>query len=215
MTLSVPPPDATDSPIGGVASAPIKPASLPVGSVISTAETSASNGEAADRLDFLWKIHGYTNDYIRFADTKAGLAAATVLAVMGALVAAHPFDSISETPIAQQHYRVWFASAAIAILAFSFICTLLAIRPRLKSEVPKGFIFWESVIAHNSDLAFASECKKLVAEDMELNVSRHIYALAGIATRKYFWTNLSILSGSIGGLLAGGIILAIHTLQPK
>ncbi len=168
---------------------------------------------AKDRLDFLWKIHGYTNDYIKFADTKAGFVAGTVLVVIGALVASHPFDSLSGIPLAQLHYRVGFGALALVILVFSFICALLAIRPRLRSTVPRGFIYWASVIEHGSDLAYADACKKLSADQMELNVSRHVYALAAICTRKYFWTNLSILTGSVGGLLAGAIVLVSHIWQ--
>jgi hypothetical protein len=170
---------------------------------------------AKNRLDFLWKIHGYTNDYIRFADTKAGFAAGAVLAVMGALVASHPFDALSGIPFTRLHYRVWFSAFALTMLVFSFVCALLAIRPRLKSTVPKGFIFWASVIEHESDMAYAGGCKKLSIDDMELNVSRHIYALATISTRKYFWTNLSIITGSLGGLLGGSIILVIHIFQSQ
>lgn len=173
-------------------------------------DTSANS---KDRLDFLWKIHGYTNDYIRFADTKAGFAAGAVSVVMGALVASHPFDSVWGTPFTHLNYRVWFSALAMVILVFSFICALLAIKPRLKSTMPKGLIFWASVIEHGSDRAYAGECKKLSTEDMELNVSRHVYTLATISTRKYFWTNLSILTGSVGGLLAASVILIMHTLQ--
>jgi Family of unknown function (DUF5706) len=178
-----------------------------------SAAVSEENEGTKDRLDFLWKVHGYTNDYIKFADTKAGFAAGVAVAVMGALAASHPFDSIWGTPFTRLPYRVWFSAVALAILAFSFISALIAIRPRLKSHVPKGFIFWESVVAHESDIIFAGECKKLSADEMELNVSRHIYALAAICTRKYFWTNLSIWAGAVGGLLAGSTILVMHFTQ--
>jgi hypothetical protein len=169
--------------------------------------------EAKERLDFLWRIHAYTNDYIRFADTKAGFVAGAVLAVIGALVASHPFDSLSQSPLTQLPYRVWFSASVLAVLVVSFTCALLAIRPRVKSAMPRGFIFWVSVVEHGSDMAYASECKKLSVDEMELNVSRHIYALAAICKRKYFWTNLSIMIGSAGGLLAGAVILTIHILQ--
>lgn len=134
-------PENDEAPIGGVPSAPIKAPSVPIPSFLPIPDALVSGGNIEERLEFLWKVHGYTNDYIRFADTKAGLIAGTVLAVIGAIVAAHPFDSISETPIGQQHYRVWFAAAAVGILVTSFVSAILAIRPRLKSDIPKGFIF--------------------------------------------------------------------------
>lgn len=172
----------------------------------------SSSEEAKDRLDFLWKIHGYTNDYIRFADTKAGFAAGAALAIMGALVASHLFDSLWVTPLTNLNCRVWFGALALLLLLLSAFFAMMAIRPRLKSDVPKGFIFWESVILHGSGIAYAAECKKLSLVDMELNVSRHIYALAAICTRKYFWTSIAIWTGLTGALLAGALILAIHIL---
>jgi hypothetical protein len=212
MTAPTPPPTPRASEITQPeASAAIASAASVAGSAIPT--TLVSKANAKDRLDFLWRIHAYTNDYIRFADTKAGFAAGTVLAVVGALVASHPFDSLSQSPLLQLHYRVWFSALALAVLVLSFICALLAIRPRLKSTAPRGFIFWESVMGHGSDMTYADECKKLSADEMELNVTRHIYALAAICKRKYFWTNLSILTGSVGGLLAGAVILTIRIFQ--
>lgn len=181
---------------------------------IDSAETIsvADSDVAKERLDYLWKIHGYTNDYIRFADTKAGFAAGVVLAVMGALVASHTFDSLGRIPFAQLHYRVWLGVLGLATLISSFIFAVLAIKPRLKSETHKGFIFWESVREYGSDFSYAGACKKLSTDEMEFNVSRHIFALAGIAKRKYFWTNLSILTGSVGGLIAGAVVLMGHIM---
>lgn len=211
MTPSTPP---TPTPLP---EAVLPKASVPITSkapiVGSTIPVRVSTADTKNRLEFLWRIHAYTNDYIRFADTKAGFAAGTVLAVMGALVASHPFDSLSQSSLTQLHYHVWFSGLALAFLVCSFVCALLAIRPRLKSTVPKGFIFWTSVVEHGSDLQYADKCKKLSADEMEENVSRHIFALSAICKRKYYWTNLSILMGAAGGLLAGAVILTIHILQ--
>jgi hypothetical protein len=170
----------------------------------------SANDEHKDRLDFLWKVHGYTNDYIRFADTKAAFVAATVVALIGAVVASRAFDSLSQMPLASWPHRAWWAAIALAALLLSFMLVLFAIRPRLHSDVPKGFIFWDSVVGHPTDLAFAAESARLTADEMELNVSRHIYTLAGICKRKYYWTNLAIYAGTLGGVLAGAVIIASH-----
>jgi hypothetical protein len=175
---------------------------------------SASSDIDKIRLEFLWKVHGYTNDYIRFADTKAGFVAGIVSAIIGALVASHPFDSLAGMPLGQQHYRVWFSFLALLVLVFSFTCAVLSIKPRLKAGSVRGVIYWGSVIQHRSDLAYANECRKLGSDEMESNVSLHIYSLAVISSRKYFWTNLSILAGAFGALLSGVIILSIHITFP-
>jgi hypothetical protein len=77
-------------------SAPIlQPAVLPVGHAVqSDPEAGANNGGAAgqqaakDTLEFAWKIHGYANEYIRFADGKAGAVMAWSAAMIGALFTA-------------------------------------------------------------------------------------------------------------------------------
>ena len=38
-----------------------------------------------DQNEFFWKVHSYTNEYIRFADTKAELVIGWTLALVGAL----------------------------------------------------------------------------------------------------------------------------------
>jgi hypothetical protein len=183
---------------------------LPVGPTPSPATTAPSdNGK--DRLDFLWKVHGYTNDYIRFADSKAAFVAATVIVLIGALVASRVFDSFGGTLPA----RIWWAFGALALLLLSFLFALWAIKPRLHSTTPKGYIYWGSVIEHKEDLVYAMECGKLTSADLEMNVSRHIYTLAGICHHKYFWTNLAMLTGSAGGILAGSVVLVTHILPLK
>lgn len=168
------------------------------------------NEEDGVRVDFLWKVHSYTNDYIRFADSKAGFVAASVVTLIGTLVAAHAFDHVGWIAPSSWPVHTWIGFLALGLLVVSFLCALLAIRPRLHSTVPKGFIFWTSVAEHANDLAYAEECSKLTAHEIELNVSRHVYTLAGICKRKYFWTNLAMLIGSAGGALAGGVLLTAH-----
>src|SRR5437763_11946832 len=59
---------------------PMKP--TPAASVPAPA---APAGPPAPSLEFLWKVHSYTNDYIRFADTKAGIALALVAGLLATL----------------------------------------------------------------------------------------------------------------------------------
>lgn len=171
---------------------------------------------AKDRLDFLWKVHGYTNDYIRFADTKSAFVTASVVVLIGAVVSSGVFDGIRDVPKENWPIHVWFSVGALAFLLLAFLCALWAIKPRLHSTIPKGFIYWGSVVEHKKDTAYATECHTLTADELELNVSKHIFVLAGICNRKYFWVNLAMWTGTVGGMLAGGVLLATHVLQhPK
>jgi hypothetical protein len=47
---------------------------------------------------FLWDVHKYTNDYIRFADTKAAFVAAASTALIGTLVGSNVLDSCHRPP---------------------------------------------------------------------------------------------------------------------
>lgn len=166
--------------------------------------------DSKDRLDFLWKTHGYTNDYIRFADSKAGFIAVSVAGLVGALFATHVFDALCQTPLDRWPVRCWLAMLALVLLVISFILAIVAIRPRLRSTVRKGFIYWESILAHGSELEFAAQSHKLDSDAMEQNVSRHLYVLALICTRKYFWANLSMWMGGVGGVIACVVVLISH-----
>lgn len=59
----------------------------------------AQKGEATRPVDWdaastlLWDLHSYTNEYIRFADTKAAFIATACTALIGSLVASSTFDS--------------------------------------------------------------------------------------------------------------------------
>src|SRR4051794_35473694 len=42
-------------------------------------------------LDFIWKTHDYTNNYIRFADTKAGLIVVIISGLLAGLLNAKAY----------------------------------------------------------------------------------------------------------------------------
>jgi hypothetical protein len=206
----------TRAPVPGHSAAPAPtPATAPAPNKIDTPSSlAADSGHDKSRVDFLWRVHSYTNDYIRFADTKAGFTAGIVAALMGALIASHPFDSIGHTPIYQWHYRTWASIIALLFLLFSFGFALWAIKPRRNTSMPKGFIYWDSIAAHTSDAGFAEACRQLNEDDLELNVARHLHTLAGICKRKYDWTALAIQTGCVGGAVAGAVILTSHLFLP-
>ena len=166
-----------------------------------------------NRIDFLWKVHSYTNDYIRFADSKAAFVATAVTGLIAALVASHVFDALNRLPFGAWPFRSWIGFGALCLLVLSFAFALVAIRPRLHSVVGKGFIYWRSIEKHGNDMKFASSVMSLIPDAIELNVSRHLFELARICSRKYFWTNLAMIIGVVGGALAGDAILLSH-LRP-
>lgn len=95
-------------------------------------------------LEFLWKVHGYTNEYIRFADPKAAFAVAVAAGLLAALFNAkcHAFCSPSKLSLAD---ATWDATRLGAVSTMALSCLLgstfllsWAITPRLWKEFLKN-----------------------------------------------------------------------------
>jgi hypothetical protein len=164
----------------------------------------ASNEPAADqaaRNEFLWRVHSYINDYIRFADTKAQLTIGWSTAVAGALIAAHFYDGM---------VWPWPALARLVgllALGVSIACAVIAVNPRLRTSQPKGYIYWNSVLGHGDKDNFVRAADSIGANEAGQHVANHIYDLASICRNKYWWVNLSILLAFAGSVLSGILFL--------
>jgi hypothetical protein len=166
----------------------------------------------ADSTDkFLWDVHKYTNDYIRFADTKAAFVAAASTALIGALVGSSALDSCFRAMPAT--WLQWVAIAGLLLLAVSLILSALAIRPRLWNHTSVGYIFWESIKGHKTARAFSQAISELSASGRTAATSDHLFVLASVATRKYGYVKWAIHAGIAGGLLAGIVLFARHALK--
>ncbi len=187
--------------------------------------------------EFLWKIHAYLNEYIRFADTKAAVCIAWSSAMLGTLFSAQ--IHLVQKP------SIWFfgcglLSAAALIAAFLF--GVLAVSPRLglgflsRSWVtghtaPKvdsadptdraatdgvdrtssenlGVIFWIDILQNKTSIEYEKAVSKLTDSDVAGQVAKHIYVLSGVAKRKYFFINLAMLAAAVGSVFAVVVLLA-------
>jgi len=160
---------------------------------------------------FLWEVHKYTNDYIRFADTKAAFVAAASTALIGALVGSSALDSCFR--IRPGTVLQCGALAALLLLAASLILSVLAIRPRLWNHTSVGYIFWESIKGHKTAQAFSQAISELPASGRTTAISDHLFILASVATRKYGFVKWAIHAGIAGGLLAGIVLFTQHALK--
>jgi hypothetical protein len=168
------------------------------------------SAEATDK--FLWDVHKYTNDYIRFADTKAAFVAAASTALIGTLVSSTVLDSCFRvTPCAWSKVQ-WLAMVGLLLLAASLSLAVNAIRPRLWNSTSVGYIFWESVAGHRTAKAFSEAVSNLTATERMKATSEHLFALAAVAKRKYDFVKLAIYAGIPGGLLAGIALFMRHAL---
>lgn len=177
-----------------------------------------------ESLDFLWKVHSYTNDYIRFADQKAGLVLAVESGLIAAMYAAKLHHACSLTRFNFQERTVAdTALGFVSFIGFLFLgvgvgFALFAIAPRLWTQVWSTFrerlynslsvgtlagsVFWKEVLANGNAVAYLARVRGLDEAGREDAVGRHVYVLAGVANAKFGWINLSLAFGAVGGLFA-------------
>jgi hypothetical protein len=163
----------------------------------------------AERLEFVWKVHSYTCDWISTADTKAAFFFASYSAVLGAAYAAklhHRF-----TQVAADHWQLAaFASIlAFILLAAGIVCAFWALKPRLWNEKQTGLIFWENIQAHGTPSNFLNELKNTSCESLTEHVAHHTFMLGRIIHWKFIWVSWSAGLG-LAGMVIGGAVLVFE-----
>ena len=168
----------------------------------------------ADSTDrFLWDIHKYTNDYIRFADTKAAFVVAASTALVGTLVSSSIFESCFRRTPCQWSPLQWVALVGLLLLTASLFLSVSAVRPRLWNKTSIGYIFWESIAGHGSPQEFSRAVGELPARMRTRAISDHLFVLATVAKRKYAYVKLAIYTGLPGAALAGIALFMQHELR--
>ncbi len=160
--------------------------------------------------EYLWKAHSYTNDYIRFADAKAGFCVGIASAILWALFAAKCHDLFITFAPLQWTPLAWLSFGSFLSLVSSIVFAIIAVRPRLWTHSPKGFIFWQSVVEYDGPDDFTEAFKALGPEDLGVHLAHHLYSLAKVAASKYTWVNRAILTGTAGALFGIAVLLQKH-----
>lgn len=164
-----------------------------------------------EQNEFLWKVHGYTNEYVRFADAKASVAIAWASALIGAMVASKchirlapsRFSTANLDPMAT--FLAFTSLLGFALLASAFITAAWCVLPKLKNKQVPGFIFWESIRAHGTEDSFWNALSGINEEERARHVADHLFTLAGIAKSKYASLQLGLwlaFAGSIPAVIA-------------
>ena len=161
----------------------------------------------AEHREFVWKVHEYTNEFIRFADAKAGVAIVFCGALLSGLYSARLHRPLLSRPIGAWHVGDVLAAAAFVLLALGTLAAVVAIRPRLHNPQPKGFIFWDSIRAHPNGDAFADAVATEPMDGLGRHLAAHLHVIAGIASEKYGWAHASIFMAIIGGVCAVAALL--------
>lgn len=187
-----------------------------------------------DRWDFLWKTHSYLNDYIRFADTKAGIIMALSTALLGGLVASkvHHWCGPSRLDLENPDFRATVvgsgAFSAFALLIVAFCFAVLALAPRLwvqkvrgladtvkhwfkgapdQRAQPSGFIFWAEILQFPDGDAYWQGVKGATKSSMEEHLAKRLHDLSALTDEKYLCVNRSIIFFLLGAIVAGLCII--------
>lgn len=184
------------------------------------------------RGEFLWKVHGYTSEYIRFADSKAAVVIAISTALIAALFAARCHELCYPSKLSWEKATVggtllgFGAMSAFALLGAAVLLASWAVSPRLWKTFVKGVwsrvargltptqpsppvagIYWGDVLAHQNENEYWKAISGLTVPQMSEAVAKHVYVLAGIAEAKYHWITWATRCAYAGALLACLVLL--------
>lgn len=149
-------------------------------------------------MDYLWKVHEYTNEYIRFADSKAAI----LLAASGGLLGWLWSVQTGRPEGAPKTVAFWLAWIAMSCLLGAAVASALVIAPRLATKQTAGFLYWGSIMAHQGREVFMKNMKAKRPVDLQEYLGNHLFELACIASAKYRALARGIWLGLAGGIAA-------------
>lgn len=176
-----------------------------------SAPVHASKDEG--KLDFLWEVHKYTNEYIHFADTKAAFIAGVDAALIGTAVSTSLFDSCFRQTPCHWPVAVWLGIVGVILLALSIGFCVSTIIPRLRHNATHGFIYWDSIVAHGSPQTFREAFVALSSDGILAELANHIFVLGTISKRKYRFVREAVRSCVVGCVLTGIAVWLQHALK--
>lgn len=162
-------------------------------------------------VSYLWNVHTYINEYIRFSDTKAGVIIVFSSALIGSLYAAKLHVAFVSAAMNAWNTGAWVSASAFLLLALSVVFSAWSIVPRLWNDQPRGFIFWQSILAHGDAQSYRCSFQGASSFELVEHLSGHIFTLSRVCDSKYRLVTLGMWCVLIGGLLAGILLLLRST----
>jgi Family of unknown function (DUF5706) len=161
-------------------------------------------------IEDAWRLLNSTNEWVRFADAKAGGALAGAGVLAGALATAGLSDKVDKAPDA----AVWFgAVAGIAALTAAGLA-VYALIPTLRVGEPVSLIYFEHVARrYRKDTdGHAAAVKELLANEDRYfkEVAAQVWANSVVARGKFLASAWALAALGIGVLLGG--VAALITL---
>jgi hypothetical protein len=184
-------------------------------------------------LEYLWKVHDYTNGDIRFADTKAvmsiGFCSALISGIFAAKLQRFILTGPSLTNIGLYETLMGAGtSLSLLMLGGAILSSVWAFIPRLwdrrlptwwlrvkhffwrKPTTTTGFMYWEQIQAHHNPQVFWQQVTHLRDEELAEKIAEHLFVLSCVCTEKYMNLSRSVMLAVPGGSLAAIVLLFAH-----
>lgn len=147
-----------------------------------------------ERIQYAQGVHQYVNEYIRFADGKAGFLFAFVTAAISFLYSKSLFQSWSHVSVCSWKLLDFTAFIGSSALVISGFAAFWVVKPRLRPQKDDGLIFWETVASRRDANSYVGEVASLTGSGMVSEIIDHTYHLSRVARFKYHWLKISILA---------------------
>ena len=160
--------------------------------------------------DDAWKTLSLVNDWIKHGETKA----AATLAAAG--VSGTVLFNILKSETHHSVLTVVFTAACGTFIAITGTLAGIALWPRLKAtEDPTSTLYFNHIARRhrNGHGEYAKALRDLIQDKERLvgEISEQVWANAHVATKKYRWGSLALISLFIGIALLGASAIAALT----
>src|ERR1035438_4657900 len=181
--------------------------SQPSGIQAEARQTGSDDPAIGDLPSFLWNVHKYVNDYIRFADGKANIIFGFSVALLGGLKV---IGSLKQLTVLLWSWipSTVFSLVAVVLLIGAIAFAALSVIPRLQNPPGRGHIFWGAIREHRSADEFWNGLKSRTEDELAKELAGHLFVLSGVANKKYTWLVLST-GCAIGGAVAAAITMIL------
>ena len=161
-------------------------------------------------IEDAWRLLNSTNEWVRFADAKAGGALAGAGVLAGALATAGLSDTFDTAPNA----AVWFGVLAGVAALVAAALSVYALLPTLRVGEPVSLIYFEHVARrYRADTDGHAEAVKELLSDEDRyfkEVAAQVWANSVVARGKFLASAWALTALGVGVLLGG--IAALITL---
>jgi Family of unknown function (DUF5706) len=168
---------------------------------------SASVEEDEFMEEYLWSINQYLNEHVRFSDTKAGSVIVLSGALLSMLYGGGLHRTFAAVPIGAWRLRSIAAMVTFAMLGASVMAAAWSMRPRLVRNFAKGYVFWESILAHGSPAAFVRDLNLRTRQELLDHLAVQLYAVSGICSTKFRWVGRAVMLCLTGAMLAAVVLI--------